>query len=615
MSEKVGVGDVLAGKYRVEKVLGSGGMGVVVAARHLQLDVLVALKFMADDALREPDLVARFLREGRAAARLRSEHVARVTDVGTLDWGAPYQVMEYLEGSDLSELLSSEGPQSIPSAVEYIVQACEALDEAHGAGIVHRDIKPSNLFLTKRPNGTACVKVLDFGISKSDRLGGSSAKLHATHARAVLGSPFYMAPEQMRAAREVDARADIWALGATLYELLTGRVPFDADSLLDLALQVAQAEPVSIRDIRVEVPWALEQVVLRCLEKDREDRFASVRMLAGALAPFAQRWSAALRGVAPRAAWSEDTGVESSRDTLVDSSADAVTRVARAPVASEDDAESERPTQEPASLPAAHVDDTTGPSEGNESAPSARTTFRMPAIELPPRLPAERVAPKAQFASPLGSVPPVAQSVLRGWRTGGRQGWGRSQKLLGKSARAAWGVAAVATLCGAAGVAFVRSPKPSGNVRELTPASLAVNAPMREPLVSGAAIDASAGAPPLASSAASESATRIPTFSVNDLPTAPMPVISASVYRPAEPPVASSIPTAGPTKPSCAEPYYFDMQGHKKFKIECLESSLSAVASTATRPHAPARDAGPTPTGSPSHASDPLANPHAPTTL
>jgi serine/threonine-protein kinase len=166
MGEKVAAGDVLAGKYRVERVLGSGGMGVVVAARHLQLDMLVALKFMTDDALKERGLVARFLREGRAAARLRSEHVARVTDVGTLESGAPYQVMEYLDGSDLSVLLSIEGPQPISSAVEYVVQACEALDEAHSAGIVHRDIKPSNLFLTKRLNGTACIKVLDFGISK-----------------------------------------------------------------------------------------------------------------------------------------------------------------------------------------------------------------------------------------------------------------------------------------------------------------------------------------------------------------------------------------------------------------------------------------------------------------
>jgi eukaryotic-like serine/threonine-protein kinase len=288
MGEKVAKGDVLAGKYRVERVLGSGGMGVVVAARHIQLEVLVALKFMTEQAGRDPDLVARFLREARAAARLRGEHVARVSDVGTLESGAPYQVIEYLEGSDLDAVLVKQGRLPVDVAVAYAIQTCEALEEAHRAGIVHRDIKPSNLFLTTRPNGTPCIKVLDFGISKLTGLGVSTSnKLRGTRGRVVLGSPSYMAPEQMHAAHSVDRRVDLWSVGATLYELLTGHVPFEAESLLELALRIAQSHPRPIRATRAEVAPALEAIVLRCLEKDRERRFGSAQLLAEALAPFA----------------------------------------------------------------------------------------------------------------------------------------------------------------------------------------------------------------------------------------------------------------------------------------------------------------------------------------
>jgi serine/threonine-protein kinase len=264
-------------------------MGVVVAARHVQLDVLYALKLMTHEALEDADLVARFLREARAAARLRGEHIARVTDVGTLESGAPYQVIEYLEGKDLAALLAECGPLPVGRAVALMMQACEGLDEAHRVGIVHRDIKPSNLFLTERPNGSACLKVLDFGISKSERTTTSSGGLASTRSRSLLGSPSYMAPEQMRAANEVDARADIWALGATLYELLAGRVPFEAKTLLDLALQIAQGEPAPLRTVRADVPPALEAVVLRCMAKEPDDRFSDVRALASGLAPYARR--------------------------------------------------------------------------------------------------------------------------------------------------------------------------------------------------------------------------------------------------------------------------------------------------------------------------------------
>jgi serine/threonine-protein kinase len=279
MGQRVAVGDVIAGKYRVERVLGSGGMGVVVAVRHTQLDVLYAVKFMSDEALEDPTLVSRFLREARAAARLRGEHIARVTDVGVLESGAPFQVIEYLEGRDLAAVLAASGPLPVGRAVALILQACDGLDEAHRAGIVHRDIKPSNLFLTERPNGTACVKVLDFGISKSETIGRSFGKLAAsTGSELLLGSPSYMAPEQMRAASDVDARADVWGLGATLYELLTGRLPFEGKTLFDLA---------PIASARADVSPELEAVVLGCMAKRPEDRFPDMRSLASALSPYA----------------------------------------------------------------------------------------------------------------------------------------------------------------------------------------------------------------------------------------------------------------------------------------------------------------------------------------
>ncbi|MCL2449355.1 MAG: protein kinase [Polyangiaceae bacterium] len=287
--DPIAVGEVVGGKYRVERVLGSGAMGVVVAARHVQLNSLVALKFMTAEGFAQPDRLRRFLREAQAAAPLRSEHITRVTDVGSLDSGAPYMVMEYLEGRDLAAVLAREGPLPIDAAVEHIAQVCEALDEAHRAGIVHRDIKPSNLFLTKRINGSACVKVLDFGISKWERPDGWSSALSATASHMILGSPLYMAPEQIRASRDVDARTDIWALGATLYELVTGRVPFQAKSIFELGLQIVESEPPKPRTIRAEIAAELETIILRCLEKDPERRYSSAQLLGSALEPFARK--------------------------------------------------------------------------------------------------------------------------------------------------------------------------------------------------------------------------------------------------------------------------------------------------------------------------------------
>lgn len=279
-------GDVLGGKFRIERVLGQGGMGVVVEATHLQLEQRVALKFLLPGALAYPETVARFAREARAAAKIRSEHVARVIDVGALDTGSPYIVMEYLEGQDLSQLLRARGSVTVAEATAFVLQACEALAEAHAAGIVHRDLKPANLFLARYPDGTPCVKILDFGISKIS--GGSSGRdFDMTRTTAIMGSPFYMSPEQMRSTRAVDARADIWALGVILYELVSGRLPFDADTMPQLCGMVLQEAPAPLTGLSQTGSGAFERVVMRCLEKDSSARYQSVAELAEALALFA----------------------------------------------------------------------------------------------------------------------------------------------------------------------------------------------------------------------------------------------------------------------------------------------------------------------------------------
>ncbi len=280
-------GDVVGGKYVVEGLLGQGGMGSVFAARRVALEDRVAIKILLEDAAKDPEAVARFLREGRAAARIRGEHVARVLDVGSIEDGTPFLVMEYLEGSDLGSVVERSGPLSVQVAVDYVMQACEALAEAHAQGIVHRDIKPSNLFLTRRPDGSATVKVLDFGISKLvSAVDESRPDFGLTQTQTVMGSPQYMAPEQMRSSRRVDARTDIWAVGALFHELLTGRPPFESQSMPELFAMILQDPAPALASRRADIPPALDAVVLRCLEKDPAKRPASILELTQAIAPF-----------------------------------------------------------------------------------------------------------------------------------------------------------------------------------------------------------------------------------------------------------------------------------------------------------------------------------------
>src|SRR5258708_16841365 len=278
-------GDLLAGKFRVERLLGSGGMGVVVEATHVTLKDRVALKFLRTPKFADQTAITRFLREAQAAARIKSPHVARVLDVGTLESGAPYIVMEFLEGTDLGTLLDREGVLPIETAAKYALQTCEALAAAHASNIVHRDIKPSNLFLTHGPDREPLVKVLDFGISKM--LDGTTSGSITETQRAV-GSPSYMAPEQMPSAKRVDARADIWSMGVVLYELLAGRAPFVADTIPELYALILDkvSRPTPLRTLRAELPEELEVIAERCLEKNADQRYVDIAELAAALAPF-----------------------------------------------------------------------------------------------------------------------------------------------------------------------------------------------------------------------------------------------------------------------------------------------------------------------------------------
>jgi serine/threonine protein kinase len=291
--ERLSVGVVIDGKYRVDQIIGRGAMGVVVAATHQHLKERVALKFLhARRNAAAGDFHSRFQREAQVSAKLRNEHITRVIDVGVWQDDAPFMVMDHLAGVDLRQALKAHGRLPVDLALEYIVQVCEGVAEAHAHGIVHRDLKPSNLFVTKRADGSDLIKILDFGISKWSAQEADFDEL--TQAGVVLGSPKYMAPEQLFGSATVDTRADVWSIGAIFYELLTGRPPFDCPTLQRMVAELAtDRPPPRLRDAGVDVPEALEEALARCFAREREARVQNVAELASSLldavdAPFAE---------------------------------------------------------------------------------------------------------------------------------------------------------------------------------------------------------------------------------------------------------------------------------------------------------------------------------------
>ncbi len=291
-------GALFAGKYRIDRLIGRGGMGSVFAATHVELDQAVAIKLLLPELANDEQLVARFVREAKAAAKISGDHVARVLDVSRLEDATPYIVLELLHGIDLSEYLEKQGPLPIELAVDCVIHACHALAQAHAAGVVHRDVKPSNLFMTTLDSGAPRIKVLDFGISKLASSEPDSPSV--TRTREVFGSPLYMSPEQIRSSRDVDGRGDLWALGIVLFELLTGRTPFEAESTMAVAGAILHQAPHLLRSLRPDAPAEIESIIACCLEKDASKRPQTAGELAVLLRPFASAAGQLVADATPR---------------------------------------------------------------------------------------------------------------------------------------------------------------------------------------------------------------------------------------------------------------------------------------------------------------------------
>jgi serine/threonine-protein kinase len=326
-------GDVVANKYRVERILGVGGVGFVVAATHVELGGLFALKFLKRPFLNDKAIAERFTREARAACRISSEYVARVYDVGSHE-GAPFIVLEHLVGRDLSAVLAERRTLGLRESAEYGVQACAALAVAHANGIVHRDIKPENLFVVDE-QGLPTVKLLDFGISKFVTVVGQPANEWAWEEEPITGAltcgtPDYMSPEQIQSTASVDGRSDIWSLGMVLYELLASTPAFQAESVMDTCSAILDTQPRRLDAVRPEVPPEFADIIARCLQKDPADRFATVAELAVALLPFA---SARALAIAENSEWIRRAAIQtvggSSTEARISSSNSIVSSASR----------------------------------------------------------------------------------------------------------------------------------------------------------------------------------------------------------------------------------------------------------------------------------------------
>jgi serine/threonine protein kinase len=281
--EDVPAGEILAGKYRAERVIGAGAMGVVVQVVSLERNEVFALKFLRPSVARNSSAAQRFLREAEASGRIKNPHVVAIAEVGALASGSPFMVMEHLEGQSLEERLSGGGGLPLEQACDLALQTAEGLASAHAMGVIHRDIKPSNLFLTRGPDGTLLLKILDFGISKILDLDPGQ---QLTRTQTSIGSPLYMSPEQMRSARTADFRTDQWSLGVVLYRMVTGRLPFEGNSLPQLCYQVLEGSFVPVTTLRPDLPLAFSAAVERCLRRLPDERYTDIAALAAALVPF-----------------------------------------------------------------------------------------------------------------------------------------------------------------------------------------------------------------------------------------------------------------------------------------------------------------------------------------
>ena len=287
-------GEVLLDKYAVERVLGEGGMGAVLRAQHVLRRVPVALKFIHPNVLALPGAVERFYNEAVAASRIANEHVVQILDVDRLRTGVPFIVMEFLEGHDLATVLHDERSHTlaVPRAVHITIQTLRALSAAHRAGVVHRDMKPSNVFLVDRDGDPDFVKLVDFGISKV-RAESSEHEASLTQVNSTLGTPLYMAPEQARSAREVDARSDIYSVAVMLYEMLAGRTPYvpETGEFTEILYKLFTTEPPSLLELRPGLDVDLVAVIERAMRKDPAHRYESAAAFAADLAVFADERS------------------------------------------------------------------------------------------------------------------------------------------------------------------------------------------------------------------------------------------------------------------------------------------------------------------------------------
>ncbi len=279
------------GKYRLGPLLGSGGMGTVYAADHVVLGERVAVKFLHPELVSTPEFVERFLREARSLFRIHAENVVRILDVESPTSRPPFLVMEYVDGDSLEAILERRGRFELTEAIEIMRQTCVGVAEAHRLGIVHRDIKPHNIMVTARDDGTACVKLVDFGIAQIGATEAPAMATRLTATAAVIGTPCYMAPEQLRSARDADARSDVWSIGIVLFELLTGDRPWDAASPGDLVFR-QYTEAVPLEAFGPGVPYEVAAIVMRCLTIDPAERWPSASKLAEALEPFAAPFAA-----------------------------------------------------------------------------------------------------------------------------------------------------------------------------------------------------------------------------------------------------------------------------------------------------------------------------------